>query len=53
MGGPPSHNLGLGTVCQGGLKGDLQEQVSGMGEAVTELSLRTSLAFQGWSPPFI
>lgn len=47
MGGSSSHNLGLGTVCQGGLKGVIQEQVAKMG-VVTELSqpeLRSSLAF--------
>lgn len=47
MGGSSSHNLGLGTVCQGGLKGAIQEQVAKMG-VVTELSqpgLRSSLAF--------
>lgn len=28
MGGSSSHNLGLGTVYQGGLKGAIQEQVA-------------------------
>lgn len=48
MGGSSSHNLGLGTVCQGGLKSAIQEQVAKMDRVVTELSqlgLRSFLAF--------
>lgn len=48
MGGSSSYNLGLGTVCQGGLKGAIQEQVTKTDGVVTKLSqprLRNSLAF--------